>query len=168
MPMKIGNRIADIIISTAILLALAGSMHLLIRVFIREVGKWKLLQEKPSGKIELIAKMVITVIMVIIGVFFGIFCICVFWFPDYHISPFWRLAGIFLAVPYLACIFVLAYGLSSVVAIANVSSARMFSQLFGIKSKSVSETKKEVKKHKTANNSEVQPDRVPGKTQGEK
>ena len=151
--MNMGNRIADIVISTVILLALAGSMQLLIKVFIRQVDDWKVLQEKRSGGIELIAKMVITIIMVVLGVLFGIFCICVFWFPQYHIPTFWRLAGVFLAVPYLVCIFGLAYGLSSVVAIANVSSAQMFSQLFGMKSKSDGGTKQEAKKHKTVNNS---------------
>ena len=112
--------------------------------------------------------MVLTIILIVYGVSLELLLICVLWIPTFHIPRLLGLAGIVLVVPYLAGIFVLFYGIGPTIGIANVSSARMFSQLFGIKSKSVSETKKEVKKHKTANNSEVQPDRVLGKSQEKK
>lgn len=150
--MNIHDRIiVKIVLSAALFIPLAGGIYVLIKILIQQVVDWKI---EGLRKSDIVTKMVLTIIMLAFGVISGSILICVFWFPHFHVPLFMRLSVFVFIIPYLGCIFGLAYGLSSVVAIANVSSAQMFSQLFGMKSKSNGGTKQEAKKHKTVNNSE--------------
>ena len=147
-----------VIHSAVLIIPLTGLIYLLIKIFVCQVKNWRLLHEKKEfRKINIIWKMVLTVILIVYGVSLELFLICVLWIPNFHVPKLLGLAGIVLIVPYLSGIFVLFYGIGPTIGIANVSSARMFSQLFGMKSKSDGGTKQEVKKHKTANNSETLP-----------
>lgn len=89
--------------------------------------------------------MALTTILIVYGVSLEVFLICVLWIPNFHIPRLLGLAGIIFVVPCLGGIFVLFYGIGPTIGITSVSSARMFRELFPMKSKDDSEKKEKTK-----------------------
>lgn len=126
--MKDTHRIITIIGMIIIfLIPLIGSMHLLLRVFIRQAGK--LSHEKGSGVIGVAAKTALIIILILYGLFLLFFLICLTWFPD-CLPPFWKLVGIIASVPYFCCILGIYYGLGPAVTFGNLPSSRILGEIF--------------------------------------
>ncbi|MFH1673721.1 MAG: hypothetical protein ABIF87_09910 [Pseudomonadota bacterium] len=138
-----GNRIAEIIISTVFIVPLIGSMQLMIRFFINQVNNWKSLRARGVGRIRLFAQLALIVAMVVLAVFLVVFLICSSWFPGYQIPIFWQWVGFVLFVPYWGCVFGLVYGLGTAVGIGGVSSMQILRTLFFVGSKTADRKKKE-------------------------
>jgi len=124
-------------------LPLVGALSVLIKVCINQVSKFRHPEEKDEVGFLPILKIGFTVMVIIIGVFLALFIIASIlmafgFFPEIELPQWLFLTFLVLVVPYLACVYGIAYGLPSIVGISGMSSRRMFKVIFPQKDKNKS------------------------------
>ena len=156
----------DIILFVCFGVPLLGALLFLVKLFVSQISVMRFSPQERSDTTTLIAKMSLVLLMIGVTIGLIVFAIILCFLPSVKLPMLWRAFGVVGLIVYWFSFGAVIMGLGEVVGHANVSAAWIFRELFGMRSKSVGGTKKEVKKHKAANNAEALPDRVPGKTQG--
>lgn len=118
------------------LLPVLGAIYTLVKILVLQISAMK-----RTGSIEKpLLNPYLKIFFISLGILYGVGLLSVmgyaFTLPKGHPPPFWFiLIAIIAFVPYLACVYGIAYGLGPAVAASGIHSKRMFNTIFGNKNK---------------------------------